>query len=553
MLQKLSIRNYALIEELDIEFSRGLTIITGETGAGKSIVLGALQLLMGERADSAVLRDATAKCILEASFTIGNYGCESFFSENDLDYDVTCVIRRELSPQGKSRAFINDTPVNLSQLKTLGQSLMDIHSQHDSLLLGQQAFVMNLIDARAGNKQEKELYQEAYTKWKSLKVKLAEAEEENRKLQLEEDFLKFQFGELDNLQLQAGEEVNLESEMNVLRHASVIREQLDKVVNSLDQENYGVIASIRQAELALRPITAFSESAQQLEERLGSVRLEIQDILTQAEETAAASEANPQRLQSLESRWDQLNHVMHKHRLTSTEELIDLKNQLDDRLLKSADLSKATEELAAELKKQDVEVRRLASVLNSSRAGVKQDLENECIELLHLLGMPKAILQIDLSEKAEPDAQGMNLVQLLFSANAGQAPQEISKVASGGEFSRLMLSLKKIIARSVALPTIIFDEIDTGVSGAIADKMGEMFEEMSANMQVMVITHLPQIAGKGEDHLKVIKSEDGNRVNSKLIRLTKAQRIDEIGGMLSGKEMTKAALSHARQLLGMTS
>ena len=553
MLQKLSIRNYALIEELDIEFSRGLTIITGETGAGKSIVLGALQLLMGERADSAVLRDATAKCILEASFTIGNYGCESFFSENDLDYDVTCVIRRELSPQGKSRAFINDTPVNLSQLKTLGQSLMDIHSQHDSLLLGQQAFVMNLIDARAGNKQEKELYQEAYTKWKSLKVKLAEAEEENRKLQLEEDFLKFQFGELDNLQLQAGEEVNLESEMNVLRHASVIREQLDKVVNSLDQENYGVIASIRQAELALRPITAFSESAQQLEERLGSVRLEIQDILTQAEETAAASEANPQRLQSLESRWDQLNHVLHKHRLTSTEQLIDLKNQLDDRLLKSADLSKATEELAAELKKQDVEVRRLASVLNSSRAGVKQDLENECIELLHLLGMPKAILQIDLSEKAEPDAQGMNLVQLLFSANAGQAPQEISKVASGGEFSRLMLSLKKIIARSVALPTIIFDEIDTGVSGAIADKMGEMFEEMSANMQVMVITHLPQIAGKGEDHLKVIKAEDGNRVNSKLIRLTKAQRIDEIGGMLSGKEMTKAALSHARQLLGMTS
>lgn len=553
MLLKLTIRNYALIDELDMDFNSGLSIITGETGAGKSIVLGALHLLLGERADSSALRDKEKKCIVEARFNISSYGLESYFEKYDLDGDSVCIVRRELSPQGKSRAFVNDTPVNLSQLKELSSQLVDIHSQHDTLQLADSGFVLKLLDASAGNRDILKAYQDQFNAWKSLVKELEAMKEEQAKLIQEEDFLRFQFTELDELNLKEGEEEALEAEILKLQHAGEIREQFAHAIDAMDDDQHGAVHALRRASQALKGVSAYSESASELGERLASLHIELKDILASSEQRIEEIESDPSKLQSLESRLDKLNHVLHKHRATQVKELIELKNTIDERLLLVNNISFKTEELQVQLDKAFQEVLKQGKIIGERRKSIVSSLEKDSHELLHQLGMPKAVLRIDIEDKANPDITGINSVKLMFSANAGHAPQELGKVASGGEFSRLMLTLKKIIARSVAMPTIVFDEIDTGVSGAIADRMGEVFESMSQDMQVLVITHLPQIAGKGHDHLKVVKSEEGKRVSSKLIRLGEQERIAEIASMLSGKELTEAAVSHAKTLLGMTS
>jgi DNA repair protein RecN (Recombination protein N) len=553
MLLKLTIRNYALIDELDMDFNSGLSIITGETGAGKSIVLGALHLLLGERADSSALRDKEKKCIVEARFNIASYGLESFFEKFDLDTDNICIVRRELTPQGKSRAFVNDTPVNLTQLKELSSQLIDIHSQHDTLQLSDSGFVLKLLDASSGNKASLQVYQECFNTLKSLGKELELMKEEQARLIQEEDFLRFQFTELDELNLREGEETELEAEILKLQHAGEIREQFAQAIDAMDDDQHGAVNSLRRAIQALNGVANYSRKASELGERLASLNIELKDILESSEQSIEEIESDPSKLQSLESRLDKVNHVLHKHRLSSVKDLLELKNSFDERLQLVGSISFKTNELQAKLDKAYNDVIAHGQKISERRKSVIPSLEKDSHELLQQLGMPKAILQIEIEDKQNPDLTGINSVKLMFSANAGHAPQELSKVASGGEFSRLMLTLKKIIARSVAMPTIVFDEIDTGVSGAIADRMGEMFESMSQDMQVLVITHLPQIAGKGHDHLKVVKAEEGKRVSSKLIRLNEKERIAEIASMLSGKELTEAAVSHAKTLLGMTS
>ncbi len=553
MLQRLTIRNYALIEESDIEFSAGLSIITGETGSGKSILLGALSLLLGERADSGVLRDQKQKCILEAKFDISNYHLNAFFEGYDLDYDSQCIIRRELSPQGKSRAFINDTPVNLSQLKELGVKLVDIHSQHDTLQLKESAFLVDLLDGNSSINELTNLYKKCFHEWRIVRRRRDELVEEERRLLQEEDFLKFQFNELESLDLKAGEEISLENELKTLQHAEDISEQLVVIENILDRDEQGVLDELRKALQAASSIVKYTDVALEISDRIKSVQIELKDILETTRQASSDIEIDPQRLQALESRWDKINHVLQKHRVSTCNELIELRNQLDERLQRSGRVSHESEELEKQTQKLFTEVSNLGMQLHEERIKAAPTLEKVCLGLLSQLGMPKAKVQFNIDLKEQPGADGFDNVKFMFSANAGQDIQELSKVASGGEFSRLMLALKRILASTRALPTIIFDEIDTGVSGAIAEKMGDLFEQMANDMQVLSITHLPQIAGKGKNHYKVLKQEEGKRTISKIVRLNEESRISEVAAMLSGKELTEAALSHAKSLLGITS
>ncbi len=551
MLEKLSIRNYALIDEMEMDFRHGLTIITGETGSGKSILLDALGLLLGDRADSSSLRDAGKKCVLEARFAIEKYALESFFMAQDLDYEKICIVRREFSPQGKSRSFINDTPVNLQQLRELGQRLVDIHSQHDSLQLSDSSFLLGLIDGAAANKSLLEAYRQEFYAWMDIRRRLESLEEEQKRLSMEEDFIRFQFNELSELQPIDGEELGLEAEMDTLRHADKIREHLEICASTLENPEFGALASIYKGMQALQTVSALSRDAKELSERLKSVHIDLKDIVAGLLEVSESTESNPQLLQELETRWDKLNHVMQKHRVNSAAELNQLLQTMSQKLERQVDMSIELQKLSSRQETLFSDIMIKATEIHDRRQEVLEKLRNNCLDLLARLGMPKASIHFKLEKITQPDKHGISKVQLLFSANAGQEARELSKVASGGEFSRLMLSLKKILAETADLPTIVFDEIDTGVSGAIADKMGEVLSSLSKNLQVLVITHLPQIAGKGNDHLKVVKWEENNQTISRLYRLESPERVDEIAAMLSGTELTDAARTHAKSLLGL--
>ncbi|MFM2285196.1 MAG: hypothetical protein RLZZ543_693 [Bacteroidota bacterium] len=551
MLQRLSIRNYALITELSIDLRPGLTIITGETGAGKSILLGALAMLLGERADPSVLRDATQKCVVEAHINISKYQLSDFFQHNDLDEEASCIIRREINPAGKSRAFINDTPVNLNQLKELGARLIDIHSQHDTLLLNSSAFQLQLLDAPAGNAALLQKYRELFANWKRKKKEVEDLKAAEAQLRAEQDFLQFQFDELESARIQANELQIIEDEFSALSHAEDIRLHFSTAIAQLENEERGIVTSLKQVQQAFQQAAKYSSSAASLLERIQSVSIELKDILAETEHQSEQLDANPQRLEELRSRLDLINHLLNKHRCQTSDALMDLQQQFQERLDKAASVGTDLERLEIELSEEHKELIKHAKAISAKRAEVIPGIVKESTRLLTRLGMPKTQLIIELGEKEQPELNGMDKVKVLFSANAGSTPQELSKVASGGELSRFMLSLKKIIAGSVALPTIIFDEIDTGVSGAVADSMGEILKEMGSELQVLAITHLPQIASKGNDHLKVIKSSNAKETSSQLIRLNESERIDEIAAMLSGKELSEAAISNARSLLGM--
>jgi DNA repair protein RecN (Recombination protein N) len=553
MLQRLSIRNYALIQELSIDLRPGFTIITGETGAGKSILLGALALLLGERADPAVLRDPAKKCVVEAQINIERYALSDFFKSNDLDEEITCIIRREINPAGKSRAFINDTPVNLNQLRELGARLIDIHSQHDTLLLNSSSFQLQLLDAPAGNTASLSIYREVYSLWKKKKKELEELRTEEARLRSEQDFLQFQFDELEQAHLQPHELQTIEQEFTALSHAEEIKTHLAAAVSGLEDEHHGVLQALKQVQFSLQQAAKYAATATSVHERVQSTLIELRDILTETEEQSDKLEADPKRLDALRTRLDQINHLLNKHRCSSSDDLILLHQQFEERLLQAASVGEDLTRLERELDTIYAQVMLQATAISARRKAIVPSIVKESTRTLQRLGMPKTTLHVELSEREYPELNGIDKVKILFSANAGSLPQELSKVASGGELSRLMLSLKKIIAGSVSLPTIIFDEIDTGVSGAVADSMGEILKEMGTELQVLAITHLPQIASKGLDHLKVIKSTVGKETTSQLIRLTESDRIDEIAGMLSGKELSDAAISNARSLLGIGS
>ena len=553
MLQRLSIQNYALIQELSIDLRSGLTIITGETGAGKSILLGALGLLLGDRADPSVLRDASKKCIVEAQLHIEKYKLNDFFKSHDLDIEPICILRREINPAGKSRAFINDTPVNLIQLKEIGARLIDIHSQHDTLLLNSSVFQLQLLDGPASNASLLQIYKELFALWKKKKKELEDLRSEEIKLRSELDFLQFQFDELDQAAIRPNEFVELEAEFSILSHAEDIKIQLTQALHLLDGENQSVNAGLKQALQSFQQAARYSNNLSSIQERIQSIHIELRDVIVETEHLAEKLDADPKRLEIIRTRLDLLNHLLNKHRVSTSDELINLKQQFEERINQATSVGQDLERLDKELDVIYQELLQKAESISSSRKAVIPKLIKESTRLLDRLGMPKTTLSIDLNRREQPDYNGLDKVTVLFSANAGSSPQELSKVASGGELSRLMLSLKKILAGSVSLPTIIFDEIDTGVSGAVADSMGDILKEMGEEMQVLAITHLPQIASKGNDHLKVIKLTVGKETTSQLIRLQEKDRIDEIASMLSGKELSDAAISNARSLLGLGS
>ena len=510
MLKNLIIQNYALIEKLDINFENGFSVITGETGAGKSIILGAIGLLLGQRADTKAIKNGATKCVIEAHFDLTAYGMEDFFTRNELDYDpADCIIRRELHASGKSRAFINDVPAQLPLLKELGEQLIDVHSQHQNLLLNKEDFQLNVLDIIAKDNDELKTYKQTYKEYKSVETALAKAIEESKKDKAEEEFLRFQVEQLAALNLSdPNEQQEIEDEVETLSHAEDIKAELFKVDSIMTQE-HGVLDMIKECSHSLA-----------------------------------------QQLQQLNDRLNEIYEQEKKHRVNSLQELIDVFNGLQEKL----DLIDNSEEHIAELEKKRNEmlkkVQQQADKLSSLRTKAAKEVEKQMIELLKPLGIPNVQFVIDLQKSAKPEPSGIDKVNFLFSANKNGTLQQVSAVASGGEIARVMLSLKALISSAVKLPTIIFDEIDTGVSGSIADKMAEMMKNMGQqNRQVISITHLPQIAAQGKNHYKVYKEDKDNGTVSHIIQLTHEQRVEEIAHMVSGATLTEAALNNARALL----
>lgn len=550
MLQKLYISNYALIQEVNLDFQKGLTIITGETGAGKSILLGAMHLLLGDRTDASMVKDTSKKCIIEAVWNIQQYNLQAYFADNDLDYDAVCIIRREISGANKSRAFINDTPANLQQLKELSSKLIDIHSQHDTLLIHNQQFLLQLLDAPANNISHLKEFSKKFISWKKTQKEKNALELQEKKFADEEDFLKFQFDELELANITEKEFENIENEIDILSNIEEIKESYISSINLLEHEE-GLLIQLKHFQQLLSNVSKFDVSAEDLKSRVQILDIEIKDILNDIKIKSDRIEPDPSKLENLTSRFNQLNHLLHKHRLSNAQELLFLKNSIQDKLRDTNDLSDKILELGKQEELLHNEVKEIAIKLSQNRKKILPELEKKSVELLRKLGIPDARIKIELITKENFDATGGDFAKLFFSANKGNELKEINKVGSGGELSRLMLSLKKIIAGSVALPTIVFDEIDTGISGAVADSMGEILKEMGTEMQVIAITHLPQIASKGDDHFKVLKSSIGQNTTTSIQQLSGNERINEIAAMLSGKALSEAAISNAKSLLGV--
>lgn len=552
MLKSLFIQNYALIDTLNIEFESGFSVITGETGAGKSIILGAINLLLGQRAESKFIKKNASKCTIEAVFDLSRYGMETFFERNDLDFDGECIIRREISASGKSRTFINDTPVPLALLKELGETLIDIHSQHQNLLLNKEDFQMNVVDIMANNRQERETYTRLYKNFRTLSTNLKQAIEQAEKTRAEEDYIRFQLEQLEAAQLQAGEQKELEKEAEMLEHAEDIKHALFSVDAKLNHEEEGVVTVLRECQHTLQNLQDMYALAEEMANRLQSCYIEVKDLAKEIASEAEQIEYNPERLGYVNERLNTIYSLQQKHHVDTLEELIELQEdytrQLDNIENSEAHIQQLEREKNAALE----EVRKQAGVLTTQRKQAATLIEAKMKELLIPLGIPNVRFCIDLQQKEEPDDKGMDKISFLFSANKNGELQQIAQVASGGEIARVMLSLKALISGAVKLPTIIFDEIDTGVSGYIAEKMAHIMQEMGANnRQVISITHLPQIAALGATHYKVYKEDNEQGTTSHIIRLNQKERVQEIAHMLSGTTLTDAAINNAKELLNM--
>lgn len=551
MLSQLSIKNYALIQELSIQFDNGFSSITGETGAGKSILLGALSLILGERADTQVLQDQSKKCVVEGEFSITDYSLKSFFEQNDLDYLAQTVIRREINPAGRSRAFINDTPVTLSQLKTLASSLVDIHSQHQTLLLNEQGFQLKVVDAFCNHSTLLSEYQGVFEKWKEKKTLFKQLQSQESNQQADLDYKQYLFNELEEANLQEGAEVDkLEEELKMLVHSEEIQQKLQQANQLLDQSDIALLSQLQELRSLLNTIAPHHDKIRALSERIESAYIDLKDVSAEAESLSEGISHDPQRLRFLEERLSLLNRLLQKHKLLTSDQLLELQSSLEKELTGVHSLSEQLVSLKKEVALAHDEAASLAQKLSQNRAKTIPTIEKEISLLLSELGMPFARVEVKQHPTEELHAKGKEEVTFYFSANKGAAPQEIGRIASGGELSRLMLCIKHLIANKANLPTIIFDEIDTGVSGEIAHKMGALMKQMAQNMQVMGITHLPQVAAKGNVQLLVKKDSSGEKTQTTIYRLTKEERIQELAKMLSGKEVTETALSNAAELLG---
>ena len=550
MLKHLYIKNFTLIDELDIELYPGFSVITGETGAGKSIILGAIGLLLGQRADSKAIKQGAEKCVIEAQFDLSRYGMEDFFEENDIEYDAAdCIIRRELTAAGKSRAFINDTPVQLSMLKELGERLVDIHSQHQNLLLNKQDFQLNVVDIIADDEKELAAYQQAFTQYHATEKELAALKESIEQNRQNTDFLQFQCDELSQANLVEGEQEELEQKSETMSHSEEIKSALYEADNALSAEGIGVVGSLKTALSAIRQIEKVLPDAKELVERMDSTYIELKDIAQEIGSQMEQVEFDPNELDVINNRLDKLYDLEKKYHVDTVEELMAKRDELKLQLDRIENSDEALEELQKKLAQQQMQAKKAADALTKLRTKAAKQIEKEMQGRLIPLGMPNVRFSIQMNEGAL-GTSGQDQVSFLFSANTSTPLQPISQVASGGEIARVMLSLKAMISGAVKLPTIIFDEIDTGVSGKTAEKMAQIMQEMGQHeRQVISITHLPQIAALGSAHYKVEKEETAKGTISRMRALSPEERVSEIAQMLSGSNVSEAAVSNAKQLL----
>lgn len=548
MLKKIEIKNYVLIESLTIQFDNQFNIITGETGAGKSILLGALGLLMGKRADTSVVRSDAKKCIIEGTIEIQDKQIKELFAYHDLDFENECLIRRELTSNGKSRCFINDSPVNLQVLKQIAQRLIDIHSQHENLLLTDDSFQLNVLDQYAGLNDLLSDYQSQFKSFQELSKKIAGLEKMNDQSKLDQDYLNFQLNELQEAQLKEGELEALENELEILSNTEEITATIQHGVDLLNADN-GAYDAMHQLSRQFLKLSGISPKVDEVAARLQSVSIELDDLRQTMEGLTDEFEYNPERIQMVNDRVDLLNALLSKHRKQHVSELIALFNEIDEQLQHIDSLDDQITALRKELVEKEHALNALASQISEKRNGSQEALAKEIVGIVRKIGLKDAEVRLKLTKTGELSYSGNDELELLFSANKGVAPQPLLKAASGGEMSRMMLAVKSILARKSTLPTIVFDEIDTGVSGDVADKMGELMRKMSQQMQLICITHLPQIAAKGTTHFKVYKYNRDNETHSNIKALSPEERVEEVAGMLSGSKLTDAALLNAKELL----
>lgn len=551
MLKSLYIKNYALIDLLDIQFEKGFSVITGETGAGKSIILGAIGLLLGQRADSKSIKGDNSKCIIEARFDLSAYHLDDFFERNDLEFDgKECIIRREVTASGKSRAFINDTPASVAQLKELGEMLIDIHSQHQNLMLSKENFQLNVIDILAGDKAELDSYKSLYQSYRQHAKALEKAQEEAEKARDEEDYLRFQLEQLEKADLKANEQENLEQEAETLSHAEEIKQALFQTDDLLNNDQNGILGAVKEGAQLLSHISRVYQPARELAERMESCYIEMKDLAGGISSETDRIEFDPERLNFVNERLNTIYSLQQKHHVDSVDSLLEIQENFRQKLSLISHSEEHLEELKAAKEAVYQKLKEQAAILTDKRIRAAREAEEQMKEKLIPLGIPNVQFKVELTQREDPDETGMDRINFLFSANKNGALQPIAQVASGGEIARVMLSLKAMISGAVKLPTIIFDEIDTGVSGSIAEKMALIMQDMGAhNRQVISITHLPQIAARGTTHYKVYKEDNEKGTTSHIIRLNDAQRIEEIAHMLSGATLTDAAINNAKELL----
>lgn len=551
MLKSLYIKNYALIDLLDIRFEKGFSVITGETGAGKSIILGAIGLLLGQRADSKSIKGDNSKCIIEACFDLSAYHLDDFFERNNLEFDgKECIIRREVTASGKSRAFINDTPASVAQLKELGEMLIDIHSQHQNLMLSKENFQLNVIDILAGDKAELDSYKSLYQSYRQHAKALEKALEEAEKARDEEDYLRFQLEQLEKADLKANEQENLEQEAETLSHAEEIKQALFQTDDLLNNDQNGILGAVKEGAQLLSHISRVYQPAQELAERMESCYIEMKDLAGGISSETDRIEFDPERLNFVNERLNTIYSLQQKHHVDSVDSLLEIQENFQQKLSLISHSEEHIEELKAAKEAAYQQLKEQAAILTGKRIRAAKEAEEQMKEKLIPLGIPNVQFKVELTQREEPDETGMDRINFLFSANKNGALQPIAQVASGGEIARVMLSLKAMISGAVKLPTIIFDEIDTGVSGSIAEKMALIMQDMGAhNRQVISITHLPQIAARGTTHYKVYKEDNEKGTTSHIIQLNDAQRIEEIAHMLSGATLTDAAINNAKELL----
>jgi len=551
MLKRLAISNYALIDNLDISFSDELNILTGETGAGKSIVLGALSLILGQRAEGKYFFNQQKKCVIEGTFLVKSFHLNDFFKENDLDYVPETVLRREISSDGKSRAFINDTPVNLATLKKLGEQLIDIHSQHATLEINNEDFQLLVIDTIADNRAVLENYNSTYKTYRHAQKTLKELISQSEQSKSDLDYFQFQFDELEKANLSEDEQGQLEQEQNALTHAEEIKRSLISAIGILNEQDSAVITKLKEAATSLGNAERYNPEIKDLHERLNSSLIEVKDILSEIERIEQYSSVDESRLEEVNQRLDLLYSLQKKHRVNTNPELITLRDQLSDKLNSILFADEDIEKLRQELDNIYAKLLDFSEQLHQSRMASIPHVEQSVKATLHEVGMPNAVLQISNERLPEGkfELNGTDQIKFLFTANKGQVPLPMNKVASGGELSRLMLSIKSLIAVHTALPTIIFDEIDTGISGEVALKVGNIMEKLSENMQVIAITHLPQIAARGNAHYTVYKDEKSDITHTNIRRIGSDERVMELAKMLSGNNPGESAILNARELL----